>query len=1136
MSSIPTSIGRYEVLGSIGRGGMGSLFLALDPKLDRQIAIKLLRDDDDELRERFAREARAAARLRHPNIVTIFDVGEHDGQPFIAMEYIQGQTLAEVVRGNVPLPLVRKLELMEALCDGLGFAHKSGIIHRDVKPANLMLDADGSLKILDFGIARAAESSSMTQAGMLIGTLNYMSPEQVSGQPVDLRSDLFAVGAVFYELVSYKQAFPGGLMAGILNKILSGQPEPLPSIVPEIDPQVVRIIERALDKDPAQRYQDLTAMRHDVATARMRLMAESPSHVLGTDPGMGDTVQTPSPVRRTTDLESLARRRLEQIRLHLADAESKLAAGDAEGAVAVAEQALMLDPAHTRAHAMVDRARAVIDARQVDESLASAVRAIEGGDFQAADELISRAASIDPETSRIVEVRRSLEEAVRRQEEARHREALDARARETVADAERQFSAGRRDEGVALLASFHPPHPLVAQSLERLRAQAAREADAERERLEAVERDARITSGIAEARGEVAAGRFADAVARLHALETSEGGTTALAAAIADAERHQREAERLARIAADVAKEVDEATVLLSKGSLQPALARAKSALALDRNDVSARAMVEQVQEAIRAEEQQRRVERERQEAEAAAARQREKASNAALKDARRAKSPDAAIPILRAALERDPDNKEVRRALEASEAEQARLRARDEEARRKAEEAARHKAAAATLASIPTADVDDRTVLLRRDEHLPAPAAETLPPSESRTPAPPPVQAKAPEPPSPTAAPAPAPAPRAKPSPPVGSGGPTTSAEGNTRNMAIAGAAAVVVLAIIGYFVFGGSPAPDAPVEPADQVAIPPAGEEQAGGEVQAEQPAIDAPVSESAAAAGAETPPPPAPTGATPAGRAAAAAPPAATPPPAPQGPSAADRRVTDLLEESQRRYAGGNRTAALEALAVGLGVRRDPRLLELASTMRRDAVSGVNAARGRATSAGASSLSTYRAADGLVQQAGAELEADDVVASVRTLWLAESRYGEAADEAVKIAAARAAAPPPAPEPAAAPVASAAADEAAIRAVLEQYRQAYNRLDVDAVMRVHPSADRASLARAFDSYQSQSVTFGDVSVSVEPGATTARATARVATTVRPRAGREQTLPAANVTFALQKRGSAWVITERGR
>src|SRR5690606_38898307 len=138
-------------------------------------------------------EARAAARLRHPNIVTIFDVGEHDGQPFIAMEYIQGKTLAEVVRGNVPLPLVRKLELMEALCDGLGFAHKSGIIHRDVKPANLMLDADGSLKILDFGIARAAESSSMTKAGMHIGKLNYLSREQVSGQPDERRSELFAV-------------------------------------------------------------------------------------------------------------------------------------------------------------------------------------------------------------------------------------------------------------------------------------------------------------------------------------------------------------------------------------------------------------------------------------------------------------------------------------------------------------------------------------------------------------------------------------------------------------------------------------------------------------------------------------------------------------------------------------------------------------------------------------------------------------------------------------------------------------------------------------------------------------------------------------------------------------------------------
>src|SRR4026209_1275382 len=160
----PSTIGRYHVVSRIARGGMGTLYLAFDPKLDRQIAIKILTDDNDQLRERFAREARSGARLRHPHIVTIFDVGESEGRPFIAMEYIQGQTLATLIGNRVPLTIARKLEIIEDLCDGLSFAHKAGIVHRDIKPANIMLEPHGTLKILDFGIARATQSSAMTHA------------------------------------------------------------------------------------------------------------------------------------------------------------------------------------------------------------------------------------------------------------------------------------------------------------------------------------------------------------------------------------------------------------------------------------------------------------------------------------------------------------------------------------------------------------------------------------------------------------------------------------------------------------------------------------------------------------------------------------------------------------------------------------------------------------------------------------------------------------------------------------------------------------------------------------------------------------------------------------------------------------
>jgi serine/threonine-protein kinase len=268
MSGIPTTIGRYQVVSRIAKGGMGTLYLGWDPKLDRQIAIKILLDDNDELRERFAREARSVASLHHLHIVTIFDVGEYEGHPFIAMEYMRGETLQALIRARLVLSIARKLEILEQLCEGLAFAHRAGIIHRDVKPANMILQLDGSLKILDFGIARIAKSSGMTHAGMLIGTLNYMSPEQVSGQVADNRSDVFAVGAVMYELLSYRQAFPGGIEDGILYRLMNESPAPLEDACPGLDPEIFRIVSRALEKDPRKRYPDLKLMANDLRHIR----------------------------------------------------------------------------------------------------------------------------------------------------------------------------------------------------------------------------------------------------------------------------------------------------------------------------------------------------------------------------------------------------------------------------------------------------------------------------------------------------------------------------------------------------------------------------------------------------------------------------------------------------------------------------------------------------------------------------------------------------------------------------------------------------------------------------------------------------------------------------------------------------
>src|SRR5882672_7313350 len=272
----PKVIARYQVLNHLEAGGMGSVYLARDPAIDRLVAIKLLKEgfDSAELRDRFMREARSAGRLKHVNIVTIFDVGEHEKQPFIAMEYVEGETLYALIKRKAALSIGRKIQLMDELAAGLQYAHRGGIVHRDIKPKNVMLDADGVLKVLDFGIARVSDGGQggiKTQAGMLMGTLNYMAPEQMMGLPdIDARADMFSAGAVFYELLAYQQAFPGGLESGILHKIINASPEPLQTLDPALDPAIVAVVNRCLEKARENRYADMAAVRRDLVALRRR--------------------------------------------------------------------------------------------------------------------------------------------------------------------------------------------------------------------------------------------------------------------------------------------------------------------------------------------------------------------------------------------------------------------------------------------------------------------------------------------------------------------------------------------------------------------------------------------------------------------------------------------------------------------------------------------------------------------------------------------------------------------------------------------------------------------------------------------------------------------------------------------------
>ncbi len=272
--SAPTTISRYHILRRLDEGGMGIVYLARDPAIDRLVAIKLLREgfDDSELRERFMREARSAGRLNQPNIVTIFDVGNHEDQPFITMEYLRGETLHALIHRRAALSLLHKLQLMDDLCAGLQYAHRNGIIHRDIKPKNLILDDDGVLKILDFGIARIG-GSGMTQLGAMMGTVNYMAPEQMAGMPIDARADIFSAGAVFYELLSYERAFPGDYRT-VVERVLSGAAfTPLDALDGTVPARLVATVHRCMARLPDDRYADMAAVRHELQAVRDHVAA-----------------------------------------------------------------------------------------------------------------------------------------------------------------------------------------------------------------------------------------------------------------------------------------------------------------------------------------------------------------------------------------------------------------------------------------------------------------------------------------------------------------------------------------------------------------------------------------------------------------------------------------------------------------------------------------------------------------------------------------------------------------------------------------------------------------------------------------------------------------------------------------------
>jgi serine/threonine protein kinase len=274
-------IGKYKIERLVARGGMGELYLAHDPDLEREVAIKVMSEDimlDEQARARFYREAKAAARLQHRNIVTVFDFA-HDGEiPYFVMEFLRGQNLSERLRQGPLLTLPMKLDLAIQLCEGLHFAHSEGVIHRDVKPANIWLLDDGGVKLLDFGIAKSS-TATLTRGSSVVGSAGYMSPEQIEGQPVDGRSDLFSVGAVLFELVTGRPPFDGDSATAVMMKIVQDEPAPdVRTIAPDTPATLAMAVRRALEKAPDDRYADADQMAADLRAVRVEI-AEPEEHI-----------------------------------------------------------------------------------------------------------------------------------------------------------------------------------------------------------------------------------------------------------------------------------------------------------------------------------------------------------------------------------------------------------------------------------------------------------------------------------------------------------------------------------------------------------------------------------------------------------------------------------------------------------------------------------------------------------------------------------------------------------------------------------------------------------------------------------------------------------------------------------------
>ena len=493
-------IGKYEIQAEIGRGGFGRVYRGYDPTVGRVVAIKVLLPDssDPEFLTRFKMEATTAGNLHHPNLVTIHEFGEENGLQFLVMEYLEGEELQQLIRDRRPMPLLEKVEIMTQVAAGLHCAHENHVIHRDIKPSNVMVMKDNLVKLMDFGIARLAraDTTRMTKAGFLVGTLNYMSPEQFRDAEVDALCDIWAFGVIYYEFLTGRFPFEGTSTPAILYSITSVEPPSPASLIPECPEALSQMIMKTLAKDRDLRYQSLHEFQLDVGPILLDMRRQRAGELLPEAEAMfeqerGEEAQRL--VRRILNLEPMnvqarqLRERIQKMAQQQAivpkvgafkkTGEAQLSQNRYAEAIQSFENALRLDSANTEIRSLLEMARSSVGQYKKAQELAEAAAVLaDRKDYEAAHELVRQAFAVDPANQRAREVMARVQHAFDTQERRREVEQIVRKAKGFI-------EHGSFEEALTVLTEarkrLHEPPDVIAAVEE---AEAGIKAKSERDR------------------------------------------------------------------------------------------------------------------------------------------------------------------------------------------------------------------------------------------------------------------------------------------------------------------------------------------------------------------------------------------------------------------------------------------------------------------------------------------------------------------------------------------------------------------------------------------------------------------------------------------------------------------------------